>query len=424
MDTSEDSTIKRYPELHRYMQQQSPLTILCLASYEKGHRFIEQAHQQGCRVFLLTSESLKGKASWPDGSLADTFYMPDVDHEWNMQHMLYGVCHLFRTNRIDRIIALDDFDLEKASFLREHLRLPGLGETATRYFRDKLAMRIRAAENSISVPAFTATFNYEAITRFLQNVPPPWVLKPRLSAGAMGIKKFRHGDEVWQTIHSLGDQQSFFVLERFVPGDIFHVDSIWSRGKMLFAVSSVYGTPPLEVAHGGGIFTTQLVEKGSMLDLSLLQMNEAVLRAFGLADGVSHSEFIKSHDGGQFYFLETSARVGGANIADLIEAATGVNLWAEWANVELAAARNSEYQLPPVHSEYAGLLVSLARQEWPDTSSFEEPELVWRMNKRHHIGLIVKSSNRLRIEDLLKHYTERVRNEFHASAPPREKPGE
>jgi hypothetical protein len=240
----------------------------------------------------------------------------------------------------------------------------------------------------------------------------------------MGIKKFHHRDEVWQTIHGLGDQQSFFVLERFVPGDIFHVDSIWSGGRMFFAVSSVYGTPPLEVAHGGGIFTTQLVEKGSALDLGLLKMNEAVLRAFGLADGVSHSEFIRAHDGGQLYFLETSARVGGANIADLVEAATGVNMWAEWANVEVAAARNSDYHLPQLNSEYAGLLVSLARQEWPDTSSFHEPELVWRMNKRHHVGFIVKSPDRKKVGDLLKLYTERVRNEYHASAPPREKPGE
>ena len=385
---------------------------------------MEQAHKQGCRVFLLTSESLRDKAQWPRESITDIFYMPDTDHEWNMQHMLYGVCHLCRTQHIDRIVPLDDFDLEKASFLREHLRLPGLGETATRYFRDKLAMRTRAAENGISVPDFTATVNYEAITQFLEKVPSPWVLKPRLLAGAMGIKKFYHRDEVWQTIHSLGDQQSFFVLERFVPGDIFHVDSIWSRGRMFFAVSSVYGTPPLEVAHGGGIFTTQLVEKGSELDKGLLFMNEAVLRAFELDDGVSHSEFIRAHEDGKLYFLETSARVGGANIADLVEAATGVNMWAEWANVEVAAARKSEYRLPEVHSEYAGLLVSLARHEWPDTSSFQDPELVWRMNKRHHVGFIVKSPNRQRIGELLNKYVERVRNEYHASAPPREKPGE
>lgn len=396
-----------------------PLTLLCLASYEKGHRFLKQAKQQGCRVFLLTSQSLKEKAKWPRESLDDIFYMPDVEHEWNLQDMLMAVTYLARTIQIDRIIPLDDFDLEKASFLREHMRLPGLGETATRYFRDKLAMRMRAAENVIPVPEFTATINFERITQYLATVPGPWVLKPRLMAGAIGIKKYQHRQEVWDRIHSLGDQQSFFVLERFVPGDIFHVDSIWFRGEMVYAVSSAYGTPPLEVTHGG-VFTTRLVERGSEENRELRGLNEKVLKCFELTDGVSHTEFIRAHEDGSFYFLETSARVGGAHISDLLEAATGINMWAEWARVELAAASGTQYFPPEPSNDYGGLLVSLARQEWPDTSGFQDPELVWRMHKKHHVGFIVKSPDYHRVAELLRSYANRVHRDFHASAPPRE----
>jgi biotin carboxylase len=398
-----------------------PLTLLCLASYEKGHGFLQQAKKQGCRVFLLTSLSLQHKAKWPLESLDDIFYMPDQENEWNLQDALLAVSHLCRTIQIDRIIALDDFDLEKASFLREHLRLPGLGETATRYFRDKLAMRMRATEEEIPVPEFTATFNYEKITRYLQTVPAPWLLKPRLMAGAIGIHKFHHQEDVWNKIHGLGDQQSFFVLERFVPGDVFHVDSIWFKGEMVYSVVSAYGTPPLDVTQGGGIFTTRIVERASDTDGALKRLNEKVLRAFGLTNGVSHTEFLRAHEDNNIYFLETSARVGGAHISDLIEAATGIDMWAEWAKVELAAACGTSYLPPQPSNDYAGLLVSLARQEWPDTSSFQEPELVWRMRKRHHIGFIVRSPNYQRIGDLLNLYSERVRNDYHASAPAREK---
>jgi biotin carboxylase len=397
------------------------LNLLCLASYEKGHRFLEEAKRQGCRVFLLTSLSLQDTAKWPRESLQDIFYMPDEAHEWNLQHMLLAVSHLARNTQIDRIVPLDDFDLEKAALLREHLRLPGLGETATRYFRDKLAMRMRAAENGIRVPEFTATFNYEKITEFVDTIRPPWVLKPRLMAGAIGIKKFEQQQDVWDRIHATGDQQSFFVLERFIPGDIFHVDSIWFRGEMVYAIASAYGTPPLEVTTSGGIFTTRILERGSEADRALRAMNERVLKAFQLRDGVSHTEFIRAREGGAFYFLETSARVGGAHISDLIEAATGINLWEEWAKIEVAAACGTDYALPRESGNYGGLLVSLARQEWPDTSDFQEPELVWRMNRRHHVGFIVKSPYRERVEDLLALYTERVRAHFHAWAPPRER---
>jgi hypothetical protein len=394
--------------------------MLCLASYEKGHRFLQEAKRQGCRVFLLTSLSLKESAKWPLECLDDIFYMPDEDHKWNPEHMLLSVAYLCRTIRIDRIIPLDDFDLEKAAMLREHLRIPGLGETETRYFRDKLAMRMRAAESGIPVPEFTSTINYEAITRYLENVQGPWVLKPRLMAGAIGIRKFHDQQDVWQRIHSLGDQQSYFVLERFVPGEVFHVDSIWFGGEMRYAVASGYGAPPLHVSHAGDVFTSRLLRRGSDEDRALQWMNERVLKAFGMVQGVSHTEFIRAHEDGSLYFLETSARVGGAHISDLIEAATSINMWVEWAKVELAAACGTDYAPPPARSDYAGLLVSLARQEWPDTSSFQDPEVVWRMHKRHHLGFILRSPDHDRVRELLSAYAARVRAEYHAYAPPQE----
>lgn len=398
-------------------------TLLCLASYDKGARFLEEAGRQGCRVILLTSESLRNTATWPKDYIEDIFYMPDRDHEWNPQDMLFSVCYLARNIRIDRIVPLDDFDLEKAALLREHLRLPGMGETATRFFRDKLAMRMRASEHGIPVPEFTGTANYQRIGDFLSTVPGPWVLKPRLLAGAIGIKKFHHHQDVWDRIHSLGDQQSFFVLERFVPGAIFHVDSIWNNGEPVFARASAYGTPPLDVSQGGGIFTTRILSEDGADSRSLLALNERVLNAFALRDGVSHTEFIRADADGAFYFLETSARVGGAHISDLIETATGINMWAEWAKLEIASACNEPYVLPEVTRHFAGLLVSLAREENPDTTSFSEREVAWRMQRPHHIGLIVKSDVPERVEELLREYTERVRRDFHASAPARETTG-
>ncbi len=401
-------------------QPDKPLTFLCLASYEKGHRFLEEAKRLGCRVLLLTSQSLQDKAEWPMSSIDDIFYMPDVHHEWNLQHTLLAVSHLCRTTRIDRIIPLDDFDLEKGAHLREHLRIVGMGETKTRYFRDKLAMRLRTSERGIRVPEFVHALNYEAVREYLERVPPPWVLKPRLMAGALGIKKCHHAQEVWDHIHKLGDDQSFYLLEHFIPGDVMHVDSIWFGGRMLHAVASAYGSPPLEVSQGGGIFMTRLLERGSRLERNLAHFNEEVLNAMGYESGVSHTEFIRARETGDLYFLETSARVGGAHIADLIEHATGINMWTEWAKIEVATARGLAYEPPVPQENYAGLLVSLSRQEWPDYSSFTDAELVWTMRMHHHVGFILKSPHLSRVEHLLGEYADRVRRDFHASAPQEE----
>jgi hypothetical protein len=78
--------------------------------------------------------------------------------------------------------------------------------------------------------------------------------------------------------------------------------------------------------------------------------------------------------------LEIAARVGGANIAETVEAATGLNLWAEWASIEIAGEDGS-YNVPPHQDDYAGVIISLARQEYPDTSAIDDPEIVYRLNK-------------------------------------------
>src|SRR5207244_3919111 len=162
---------------------------LCLAGYEKGHDFLRECRRQGCRVLLVTSLSLKDKAHWPMESIDEIFYMPDQDHEWNRADTIKAVSYLARTRTIDRIVALDDFDVEVAALLREHLRTPGMGETTVRHFRDKLAMRMKAREAGVPVPEFVHVVNYDRLRKFMDRVPPPWVLKPRSLAGAIGIKK-------------------------------------------------------------------------------------------------------------------------------------------------------------------------------------------------------------------------------------------
>jgi biotin carboxylase len=393
-------------------------TILVLASYEKGHNFLRSAKAEGWRVVLLTSQSLKDQAEWPE--VDEVFYMPDVDKVWDREQTLRAVSYLAQTRRFDRIVPLDDFDLENAAMLREHLRVPGMGETTTRHFRDKLAMRVRARSAGLRIPEFVHLLNDQDIAEFVAAVPGPWVLKPRFLAGAIGIKRVPDAAALEEHIKKLGDERSFYVLERFIPGDVFHVDTLVHHQKILFARASQYGRPPLNVSHDGDVFTSRLLESASEASKALIAMNQQVLEAMRLVRGASHTEFIRGHHDGQFYFLETSARVGGAHLSEMVAAGTGIDLWTEWARSEIAG-EDGDYALPPTRDECAGLLISLAREEWPDTSSFDDPEVVWRLKKRHHVGLVVRSPDPRRIDELLGKYLDRLRRDFHAVAPPQEK---
>jgi hypothetical protein len=395
-----------------------PLTMLVLASYFKGERFMRQAHAQGCKLYLLTAQK-RLKEPWPRDVLEDVFAQPD---DSALDHTLNTVSYLARKIRFDRIVPMDDYDVETAASLREHLRIPGMGDTTARHFRDKLAMRVRAKEEGIPVPEFVHVLNYDELSEYMARVPAPWMLKPRNQASATGIKKLRTPEELWRQLEALADRQSHFLLERFVAGDIYHVDSIISERKVVFAEVHKCGTPPFDVAHGGGIFTTRTVERGGTDESSLRVLNEQVLGKLNLVRGVSHTEYIKDAKG-NFYFMETSARVGGAHIADVVEASTGINLWEEWARIELGKGDVS-YSVTPARKEYAGVAITLARQQWPDYAQYTEPEIELRVKKDHHAGLVVRSTDGGRVKEILESYQRRFAQDFMTTAPAPEKPND
>jgi biotin carboxylase len=404
------------------MSTKKQITVLCISSYEKGHDFLRECKEQGCRVLLLTSKSLEN-ANWPGEAIDETFYIQDKNKEWNMRDVIYGVSFVARKEKIDRIVALDDFDVEKAAALREHLRVPGMGDTTARYFRDKFAMRLRAREMNISVPEFIHILNHNDINEFADKIPFPYMIKPRMLAGAHGLKKVNGKDEMWNRINNLGDEQSFYLMERFIPGNIYHVDSIIYEHEVRFAIASQYGRPPFEVAHEGRVFTSRTIERESKKEQQLLELNEKLLKALGMLRGVSHTEFIESDEDGKFYFLETSARVGGANLSELVLAASGINLWREWAKIEILRGEG-EYQYPDVQDYYAGIITSLAKQEWPNLTAYNDPEIFWRLNKPYHAGFVLRSKHHGVIEDMLGKYTERFYKDFFTTTPMKERPSD
>ena len=399
------------------MPDDRPLTILCVSSYEKGQEFLRTCKALGCRVYLLTVEKLR-HADWPHEAIDEMFFMPD---ELPLPGLLNAVSYAARTRKINRIVALDEFDMENVSAIREHLRIPGMGLTTVRYFRDKLAMRMRAKEAGVPVPEFVHVLNHDELQDYMARVPAPWLLKPRSQASGIGMKKIYQPYELWPWLDKLGDEQSHFLLEQFVPGSVFHVDSVVNEREVLFADAHAYGVPPLDVSHAGGVFTTRTVERDSADAKALQKVNKKVIESLGLLRGVTHAEFLKSHSDGNLYFIEIAARVGGAYISDVVEAASGINLWREWARLEVGAGK-IPYSIPPQRRDYAGVIVSLARQEEPDTSAYNDPEIVCRAKKYHHAGFVVKSPDPARVKELLESYSRRFVTDFLATQPVPDKP--
>ena len=435
-----------------------PLNVVCLATYFKGGDFIRECKRLGCQVILITKEKMLGE-HWPHESLDDLIAVPN---DAGPALFIDLIAFLARKVKPDRVVALEEFDVMTAALIREHFCLPGMLSSTAKTFRDKFRMAENAKVAGIDVPEFVPLINPDDIREFMERVPPPWIIKPRSDVSAIGIRKVNDPEVVWRAVDELNEREnlreraSYYLLAQFIPGEVFHVDSIVNRGRVVFAGANRYGRPPLEVAHQGGAYISRTIVHRSQDEKKLFQINRKLIRHMGLERGAAHAEFIKSDADGHFYFLEIASRVGGAYIADVLEAASGLNLWRQWARIEVSDFDNankpgdqrstglvqkpdpgiadgtapSEWdgeegpgvlKITPTRNEYAGIVLSLARQEFPDTSSYDDPEIVYRVKKRHHAGLIVRSKKLERVEELLTQYAVRFAEDFIAVVPPLEK---
>lgn len=243
-------------------------TFLCISNFFKGADFLIQLKKQGNQVYLVTSDKLKDEA-WPHDYIDEIFYMEGQDVDWNLDHLLLGVVNFMKSTNVDSIVALDDYDVEKATYLRENLRISGMGQTTGRYFRDKLAMRMRAKSCGIPVPAFCSLFNDHDINTFADTVQAPWVFKPRSEASATGIIKVHDKESLWIHINVMGNNRFKYLLEQFKPGDVYHCDSLIFDGKVIFSITSKYLATPMEISHNGGVFRTANIKYNSEDDKAI-----------------------------------------------------------------------------------------------------------------------------------------------------------
>lgn len=392
--------------------------IVCIASEYKGVEFIEEARSAGWEVTLVTRENLRD-AEWPWMAIND---LKTVVSDASPLDYVRAITNVAGVMPIDKIVGLDEFDVLTAAMAREHLNLPGMSHSHAVRFRDKLTMRNIAYQAGIPCPEFVGTFNEKDINEFLSNVPAPWVVKPRHEVSAFGIRKCETAQQVWDVLtdldkqHNWRDHPSQFLIERFVEGRVFHVDSVTEGGKVVACGVSQYGTTPFKVSHYGGVFTSSIVPYRAKERKELETLNRALLMAFKYDRGVSHAEFLQSDETGEFFLLEVACRVGGAYIANVLEHACGFNLWREWAKLE-TATDEKPYQLPELRKEFAGIALSLANTDEPDTSHYIDEEIVYKVNKPKHVGLIFRSEKQKRIDELITVYTERITNDFLAVAP-------
>src|SRR4051812_16494880 len=92
-------------------------TVICLTEEEKGQEFLRECKRAGWHVILITLPKWE-HGDWPREALDEIFFMPSLKE---VPNVLNGVSYLARTRDIQRVVPLNDLEVELAAELREHL---------------------------------------------------------------------------------------------------------------------------------------------------------------------------------------------------------------------------------------------------------------------------------------------------------------
>ena len=356
--------------------------ILCLASQVQGQAFLRQCAELGIRPTLLTLDPLRD-ADWPRDVLEELASMPTG---LSVEQVLNTVSWMSRGHRYDRVVALDNADLPLAAQLREHMRIPGMGLTTAGYYRDRLAMLTGAREAGFAVPEFTRVLNYDELRSFMQRVPSPWHLEPR--CGTRGVvRRSEDPESLWRQLDELGDAQSRHLLMQMLPGEVYRVSAVLCEGRVLFSVVCHMAMTQTGERLQNGAQASFVVPRESRAWMELTALNAGLAPALGMARGVTEAEFLRTGDG-RWLFLEITAPVCAPWSVEVVEAASGVNLWREWARLEAAQIRGENYLLPESWDYYAGHLSDLRPQEQEELEVLRDRSIVLRTDDR---GLLLRS---------------------------------
>lgn len=364
--------------------------FLCIAGCVCGQDFLQECAEEGARPTLLTTEAC-ADAAWPREALEDLATMPPG---LTREQVLNTVFWMARGRQFNRVVALDEESLPLVAEIREHMRLPGMGQTTAGYYRDRLAMHVSARESGFAGPEFCRIFNYDELREFMSRVPAPWVLKPRARSRDEQWLRIGESEQLWRVLDRLGDRQSHFLLEELLEGDRLTVESIIHQGRVVFSV--VLRRRQLK---DGAVRQIETVDRTSREWTELSALDGGVAPSLGMVRGMTESVFVWDARKGRYCFEEIAAGVGAGLTDRVVEAASGLNLWREWARLEVAHLRGENY-VPSAWLELYG-----AALEWPAGSmspDLQAEEVVerWRAGEREYA--VLRSLQRERVEAQMK----------------------
>ncbi len=232
--------------------------------------------------------------------------------------------------QIDGIITdQTDISVRTVAYVAEKMGLPGIGYEKGILFTDKSEMR-RVME-SVGIPCLpnrTVDSAEDAVAFFREHGEKPMIIKPLDSQGSRGIYACYSEADLRKCFE---DSRRFssngkVIAEKLASGKEFFVEGMAYDGRFRNLIIGDTHYFNIANAYAAESRRTPSTQDAALVE-RVLRRNQEIIEAFGLKQGISHSEFIVDEEADEIYLLETAARGGGVYISsDMISARTGINV--------------------------------------------------------------------------------------------------
>lgn len=268
----------------------------------------------------------------------------------NEEEVLEKVNEIKEKFNIVAVFSFNEYRVPIAAKIRELLGLPyGIPYQAAINCRNKKNTRKILEELGTDAVKYGIIVSLEEAKQFVEQNGFPVVIKPSNDAGSINIFCCRNEDDVVEAVQKIQETKcnlvdqaldQEFLIEEFLDGPEFSVESVAYQGKIeVIAITEKKIISPFQPIEIGHTVPANIKEKDVNAIKSLvIRANELL----GIDYTVTHTE-VKLTSGGP-RIVEVNARIGGDNIASLVEAVKGVNLYE--SSILLALGKDIRYKEP------------------------------------------------------------------------------
>lgn len=269
-------------------------------------------------LILLTAEEYV-----EEFNAKDYLYIESFGNYRNNSLIEYRAIELYQKYKYHTIIANAEADIIRAAKLREYLQLDGQNIQSAIQYRDKVLMKEIASKHGIPTPPCQAIDDFFDLFYFVNQYGLPIVLKPKSGVGSRDTFVIQNEQELEELL-SQGVPQNY-TAEKFVTGELCHVDGIISNGEIIFICASKYLTEPLQYQNKGYL-GSYLLDPHSPLSSRLTELTEKLINCLDTPSNTTfHAEWFHTpHD--ELILCEIASRTGGGKIVNNIYHGYGVHL--------------------------------------------------------------------------------------------------